>query len=99
MAENQEVSNLVSREWLLSNEFAQYHLAVASAGAFFFKGILLKKSDPAYYQGVTDMLRAIIKIPLSMARTDEEKAKAKLLTEAAFKQVEASVLRSVILDE
>ena len=96
MAENPNSHN---PEWLLSNDFAQYRFAEIKAGASFFRGVLLKKNDPAYYQGVTDMLREIIKVPLNMARTDEEKAKARLLVESAFNQVDSQVLRSVILDE
>jgi len=84
---------------LLSNDFAQYRHAEIKAGAAFFKNVLLTKRDPEYFKGVTDMLREIVKVPLDMARTKEEKEKAKLLTEAAFNQIEASVLRSVILDE
>jgi hypothetical protein len=86
-------------EFLLSNSFAEYRLAEIRAGAKFFKGILLTKRDPEYFRGVTDMLREIVKLPMVMAQSKEEKQRAELLTETAFKEIEARILRSVILQD
>ena len=94
MAEDQN-----SREWLLSRDFMEYRHAEILACAAFFKNILLTKRDPEYFQGVQDAIRAVIKVPLDMARTDEEWNKAKMLTALAFDEIEASVLRRAVMGD
>ncbi|MFA5377530.1 MAG: hypothetical protein WC455_17395 [Dehalococcoidia bacterium] len=86
-------------EWLLSRDFQEYRAAEIREGAVFFGNILLTKHDSEYFKGVTDMLREIVKLPMKMAQTKEEKDKAQMLVKAAFDQIEARILRAVVLEE
>jgi hypothetical protein len=85
--------------WLLSRDFQEYRAAEIKAGALRFKDILLTKHDSEYFKGATDMLRTIVKLPMELAQTKEEKDKAEMLVRAAFDQIEARILRGVVLGE
>ena len=86
-------------EWLLSRDFQEYRHAEIKAGAAFFKNVLLTKNDSEYFKGVTDMLRTIVRLPMELAQTKEEKDKAEMLVRAAFDQIEASILRRVVMGD
>lgn len=88
-----------NREWLLNKDFAEYRKEEIKRGALFFKNILTSPHDSQYIRGVSDALKAIIKIPKDIAQTTEEKETAEILVEAGLKQVEVEVYRSILTEE
>jgi hypothetical protein len=88
-----------NREWLLSSGFTEYRHEEIKAGATFFKNILTNPHNTDYLRGVADMLRTIIKLPMEIAQSKEEKETAEAMTAVAFKEVEMRVLRSVVLGD
>jgi ATP-dependent phosphoenolpyruvate carboxykinase len=88
-----------NREWLLSNDFAEYRREEVKAGAVFFRNILMSPHNSDYLRGMADMLRAIIKIPKEIAQTEEEQQSAEAMVAVAFKEVEMTVYRSVLMGD
>ncbi len=86
----------MSSEWLLSPDFEEYRKAEMRIGAEFIHEMWKNASDPAYIRGATEMLRKIIRLPVEMGGTEEERAKGKSLIAQAYTEVESRLLRVVI---
>jgi hypothetical protein len=86
----------VSREFLFDASFALYRQEEMKVAVEFIESFLNGSSSPEYLKGAMDALRKVIKLPGSLARNNEEKEVAKTLHEAAWKEVESRLFRSVV---
>jgi hypothetical protein len=57
------------------------------------------KVSPEKFMGAMEMLKAIIRIPNDVAKTEEATAQADRLTSTMLAQVEASLLRRYITED
>jgi hypothetical protein len=83
---------------LFSNDFQEYRLLELEAAARIVFGMNKGLYPPEYCRGALDLLKAIVKIPEAMAKTNEQKAVASQMIEKALKTFEVKYVRAALED-
>ena len=82
-----------------SDELMEYRTLELLEGVQVVKQLLQNETNPDYVRGAMAMLKKIIRMPVSLAKSPEQKEIAQALTAKAMELFEKKLLRSVIEDE
>ncbi len=82
-----------------SEELIEYRTLELIAAIPFVKDLLKNESNPDYVRGAMAMLKKILAMPVSLAKSPEQKEVAQQLTVKAMELFEKKLLRTVMEDE
>ena len=86
----------MNQEILFSEDWQEYRELEIALGAKIIHEMWKNNADPVYIRGAMEMLRCIVRIPEGLAKTDEAKAAAQALIQAAMHKVDMSLLRKTL---
>jgi hypothetical protein len=84
---------------LFDDEFVKYHELMITAASSFVRQEREGICTPDVIKGALAMFKAIMRIPLDMAKTGEQQAQAQKLIDRALAQYETKTMRAIIKDE
>jgi len=82
-----------------SDDLTEYRTLELIAAIPFVKDLLKNESNPDYVRGAMAMLKKIMSMPVSLAKSPEQKEIAQVLTAKAMELFEKKLLRAVVEDE
>ena len=83
----------------LSDEIVEYRALELMQGIQSVKELLGNDANPDYVRGAMAMLKKIIRMPVTLAKTPEQKEIAQQLTAKSMEIFEKKVVRAIIEDE
>jgi hypothetical protein len=85
---------------LLFSEDLEEYRKIEIEEALVFVGELYRQNiEPEYFKGAMEMLKRIIRIPLKMAKSLEEKKRAELMIAQAIDDYASRLVKKILLDE
>jgi hypothetical protein len=85
-------------DYFFMTEFSDYRSQEVEAAAGFLKKALSGQVSPEYLNGAMAMLKTIVHLPANMAKTDEAKHRAELLTTKMMDDFVAKMARKFIME-